>query len=215
MVMQFLLRQIQHVESVLLLAPRHDSGLIARTMIGGSYQLLWAAQAPRDRGRRWRSFSIIHDWRLMQRRLQEGIPVDPRDIRRNEVALKEFGHLHRLKKPKGNSADPYHKTWRGSVTLSDMADAVGRELYEITYDELSDWEHWGVGGIGGSFTRQDDQIISEPTSERVTGLALLTAFQCLFQTLDVAATHLSLNIAEKLQGISKEFMETMDSFYRK
>lgn len=151
MTIQFLYKQIQHTESLLSLVPRRDAGLIARTMIDGLYQLLWAFHAPEDRAKRWRSFSIIHDWRLIQGRLKQGIGVYQADIQKNEVSMKAFGGLHRLKKPKPNSSDPYHKNWHGGVSLADMADVVGRELYDGPYAELSDWEHWGVSGIGKLF----------------------------------------------------------------
>jgi hypothetical protein len=212
MAINFLYKQIQHAESVLLLVPRHDSGLVARTMIEGFYQLLWAFQEPQERGKLWRSFSIIRDWRLIQERLKEGIPVDASDIRTNEACLKEFGSLHRLKKPKQNSADQYNRTWRGGVSLSDMAEVVGRELYDIPYSELSDWEHWGVSGIGDSISRVNEQIITDANSERVAGLSLLAAFQSLFQMLEIVIVHLSLNITEALEELLKEFMDTMSSY---
>ena len=120
-----------------------------------------------------------------------------------------------MKKPRQNAADPYHKTWRGGVSLSNMADVVGRDLYDGPYSELSDWEHWGVSGIGESISRHNGQIISSVNSERVTAQSLLAAFQSLFQTLEVADAHLSLEITEALQGLTKEFMETMNSFYNK
>jgi uncharacterized protein DUF5677 len=215
MTVQFLYKQIQHGESVLSLVPRRDAGLIARTMIDGLYQLLWAFQAHEERAKLWRSFSIILDWRLIQGRLREGIPVDEKDIRRNEVGLQEFGALHRLKKPKANSTDPYHKRWHGGITLSGMADAVSRELYDGPYAELSDWEHWGVSGIGESIARENDRVIVNTDSERIAGVALLAAFQCLLQTLEVTDVHLSLNIRDAIYTLGKDFRKTLDSFYQK
>src|SRR5271170_890250 len=58
MVTQFLYKQIQHAEALLILEPRRDAGLIARTMIDGLYQLLWTSHDPEERAQRWRSFSI-------------------------------------------------------------------------------------------------------------------------------------------------------------
>jgi hypothetical protein len=213
MAIQFLYKQMHHAESLLALIPRRDAGLIARTMIDGLYQLLWAFQAHEERAKLWRSFSIIHDWRLIQGRLRIGIPVDEANTYRNEAALKIFGNLHRLKKPKPNSPDPYYRRWHGGVTLSDMADAVGRELYDEPYAELSDWEHWGVSGIGESIVRENDHIVVDSSSDRVTGLSLLAAFQCLLQTLEVANIHLSLNITDAIRTLGKDFRETLDSFY--
>jgi hypothetical protein len=182
-------------------------------MIEGYYQLLWASHAPEERARLWRSFSIIHDWRLIQARLREGIPVDKADVSRNEARLKEFGDLHRIKKPK--SSDPYHKNWRGGVSLADMADLVGRELYDGPYAELSDWEHWGVSGIGDAISRENNHVSVNSNSDRIAGLSLLAVFQCLLQTLEVADAHLSLNITETIQTFCMNFRKTLDSFYQK
>lgn len=214
MAIQFLYKQMQHAESVLALVPRRDVGLIARTMIDGLYQLLWTVQLPSERARLWRSYSVIHDWRLIQGRIREGIPVDPADIQATEDRLKVFGSLHQPKKPKANSSDPYHRTWHGGVKLAEMADAVGRELYDGPYAELSDWEHWGVSGIGESIHLENGRATVNSNSERVAGLALLAAFQCLLQALEVVDIHLSLNITDTVHMLGKEFRETLDSFYR-
>lgn len=149
----------------------------------------------------------------MQGRLKEGIAVDQADLEKNDARLKVFGDLHRLKKPKPHSSDPYHKTWHGSVSLADMADVVGRELYDGPYAELSDWEHWGVSGIGEAIFRKDDHAVVNTNSERVAGQSLLAAFQCLLQTLEVADSHLSLNITNAIHDLGKNFRETLDSFY--
>jgi hypothetical protein len=214
MTIQYLYKQIQHAESLVSLVPRRDAGLIARTMIDGLYQLLWAFHAPEERAKRWRSFAIIHDWRIIQGRLKEGIAVDETDIRKNEAGIKVFGELHRLKKPKLNSSDPYHKTWHGGVSLADMANVVGRELYDGPYADLSDWEHWGVSGIGEGISRKDNHVVVNTDSERVAGLSLLAAFQCLLQTLEVADAHLFLNITDAINNLGKSFRETLDAFYQ-
>jgi len=215
MTIQFLCKQIQHAESVLTLVPRRDAGLIARTMIDGLYKLLWVSQAPEERARLWRSFSIITDWRLIQGRMGIGIPVDGEDIRRTEAALKALGDLHRRKKPRPNSSDPYNKFWYGDVKLSEMADLDNRELYDGPYTELSDWEHWGVSGIGDSIARQGSRIVVDSNSDRIAGHSLLAAFQCLLHTLAVTDAHLSLNIAGVIQNLGENFRKTLDSFYAK
>jgi hypothetical protein len=110
MAAQFLYKQMQHAQSVLDLVPRRDASLIARTMIEGLYQLLWTSQSAEERAKRWRSFAIMHDWRLIQGRLREGLPVPEAEVRRNAAGIKQFGNLHR-KNP--NSPDPYHRNWRG------------------------------------------------------------------------------------------------------
>lgn len=215
MTVQFLYKQMQHGESVLSLVPRRDAGLIARTMIDGLYQLLWAFQAREERAKRWRSFSIIHDWRRIRGQQKLGIPVDEEHIRRTEALLRVFGNLHRLNKPKPNSPDPYHRRWQGGVTLSDMADAVSRELYDGPYAELSDWEHWGVSGIGESIARENDRVTVDTDSDRIAGVALLAALQCLLQTLEVAEVHLSLKMRDAIQTLGEDFRKTLNSFYQR
>lgn len=212
MVIQFLYKQMHHAESILILVPRCDAGLIARAMIDGFYKLLWAYQAPKERASLWRSFSVIEDWRLIQGRLKIGIVVDEADTSRNEVGLKQLGHLH--KKSKASAPDPYDEYWQGKVRLSDMADIVGRELYDGPYDELSDWEHWGVNGIGQSIAREKNSLIAESNSDRVAMVSLLAACQCLLQTLEVADAHLSLNTTNEIRALAANFRESLDSFYR-
>jgi hypothetical protein len=214
MTIQFLYKQMQHTESILSLIPRRDAGLIARTMYEGLYQLLWASHAPEERARLWRSFAIIHDWRLIQSRLTKGISVDEDVIRTNEVGLREFGNLHRINNPKPYLSDPYHKSWRGTVRISDMANEVGRELYDGPYAELSDWMHWGVSGIGESISREENHSKVNSNSERIAGLSLLAAFQCLLQTLEVADAHLNLKITNTIQTLGKDFIGTINSFYQ-
>jgi len=213
MAIHFLYKQMQHAESVLFLVPRRDACLVARPMIEGLYQLLWASAPQTERAKRWRSFSIIQDWRLIQSRLQEGISVDDVDIRKNEAGLRVFGSLHRSKKPK--PSDPYAKNWLGGVTLAEMADSAGRELYDISYVELSDWEHWGLSGIGDSISREDNRVLVNAASERLSGLSLLTACQCLHRTLEIVDAHLSLDVMDKVTTFRTTFAETLNSFYQK
>jgi hypothetical protein len=216
MTIHFLLKQMQHAESVVRLVPRRDAGLIARTMIDGLYKLLWTSRAHEERAKLWRSFSVIHDWRMIQARLKIGIVVDDKDIRKNEAGLDEFGTLHRLKNPKPASPDPYNRYWHGGVKLSDMAKVVDcRQLYDGPYSELSDWEHWGLEGIGNSIEREHNRIIIHPDSDRIAGVALLAAFQCLFETLRVADVYLHLHAANAIQALGDSFTGTMDSFYEK
>ncbi len=66
MVVNFLNKQITHSESLLLLVPRIDTSLIARTMFDGLVQLYWASQNPSSRGRQWRAFALVQDWRRLQ-----------------------------------------------------------------------------------------------------------------------------------------------------
>jgi len=135
MTLNFLRKQMVHAGSLLLLIPRIDTILIARTMFDGLCQLLWASQYPAERGRQWRAFSCVHDWRQMQAELVAGREVDENDRIRIENALSEFGELFLKRGAKAAiSPDPYIKYWRDETRLSTMASAVGgKERYDDMY----------------------------------------------------------------------------------
>ena len=205
MVLNFLAKQIDHAESILLLIPRRDAGLIARTMIEGLYQILWSYHESDDRGRRWRSFSVVHNWRLIQSKKAAGKQVDPAREENVSKLLALFGNLHRRKKAKAGDADPFHKSWRGEVQLAHMADAVGRDLYDNVYSDLSDWEHWGLSSIGDAMMFTGNAVAFETGSYRVAAQSLAGAFQCLIQTTQVLDAYFSLERSHELEALLKAF----------
>jgi hypothetical protein len=213
MAIHFLYKQMDHAESVQILAPRRDCSLVARSMIDGLYQLLWTYQEATERARRWRSFSIINDWRLIQEQLSMGLEADESAKRRTEAGLNEFGAIHRTKKAANSSQDPFHKTWHGSIRLPDMASLVGRDLYDHVYTDLSDWEHWGVRGIGDAISRKGNQILFTSNSERIACQSLAVAFQCLIQILEVLDHHLKLGKVEAINHLSNAFISGMATFH--
>jgi hypothetical protein len=71
-----------------------------------------------------------------------------------------------------------------------------------------------VSGIGEAISREGHHIVVNTNSERVAGLSLLAAFQCVLQTLEVADAHLSLDITVVVHNLGKNFRETLDSLYR-
>ena len=58
----FLSKQIDHLRSVDKLIPSRDAILVARTIIEGLCQLLWAAQEPATRPFQWRAFAWVQKW---------------------------------------------------------------------------------------------------------------------------------------------------------
>src|SRR5882672_4123436 len=66
MALCFLSKQIDHAKSIIALVPGRDTILIARSMIEGLCQLLWAAKAPNVLPLQWRTFAYVHDWRIMR-----------------------------------------------------------------------------------------------------------------------------------------------------
>ena len=72
----FFNKQIDHARSILRLMPSRDSMLIARSMIEGLAQLLWAAKEPDVLPLKWRTYAWVHDWRRMKERVAAGEVID-------------------------------------------------------------------------------------------------------------------------------------------
>lgn len=208
MAMTFLCRQIDHAESVLLLLPRRDSILIARSMFDGLCQLLWAYRDKEVRGHQWRSFAWVYDWKLAQVQKAEGNEVDEEMLVRIEKVLEKHGHI--FKKKGNNHKDPYHKTWLGSKKLQDIAIEVeGQELYATAYSAMSDWAHWGLAGIAEAISRDNGRITFTTNSDKSTWGALTMSYQALFQTTQMVDIHLHLNKQASLGKLYDDFIRGM------
>jgi len=196
MSLTFLSRQIDHAESVLLLVPRRDAVLIARTMLDGLYQILWAYGDPAERGFRWRAFAIEED---RQKSIEE--------------ALSEYGSMFLRDKAKNGEqmADPYHWTWHCGKRLRSLAVQVeGASSYDEVYSDMSDWEHWGVGGMGSAISRPEDGLVTfNSSSPDSSAQALAVAFQCLIQTLGVVNAHFHLQKDEAIRDLQNSYMAAL------
>ena len=72
MLASFAIKQSEHAKSRLKLGSSPDTMLIARTMIEGLSQMLWAAKRPRQRPLLWLTFVFVHDWRMIQEHRGKG-----------------------------------------------------------------------------------------------------------------------------------------------
>src|ERR1022692_650147 len=79
MTLTFAGKQLEHAHSVLILDESVDAILIVRSMLEGLCQLLWSAQEPGDRPKRWRVFAFVRDWRTMQKTIEVGGTVSPEE----------------------------------------------------------------------------------------------------------------------------------------
>src|ERR1022692_154552 len=120
MLASFAVKQSEHANSLLKLVPSPDTMLIARTMIEGLSQMLWAAKRPRHRPLLWRSFVFVHDWRQIQEHRAQGRPVNPQVERVLRVGLRRFGHRFLPRQapvaPAAGRAlpdEPYMRNWSG------------------------------------------------------------------------------------------------------
>lgn len=213
MALSFLGKQVDHTRSIFALDNGRDVGLIARSMLEGMCQLLWAANDSDARALRWRAFAWVHDWRMMQAKIQAGETVKVADQSLVEKNIQQYGSQFLTKKAQKAQqqgtplpADPYCDNWTGH-TIREIFESVGATvLYLKVYKAFSDWHHWSPGGIGTALSHQEDQTIYSSTSLADTATALATTFQCLLQTVEVVDKHLKLGKASKISKLKDEYI---------
>ena len=194
----FLHKQIVHMKNILLLAPSPDIKLIAKSMLEGKIQIQWANIDPINRGRQFRAFAFVHDWRLMQSQLKEGVKVPEKIIHDTNWGIKEYEDLlltpkNKRKKENGQEldSDPYIKTWSGKnikelFTESD-AELNNDRLRRINYKDLNAWSHWGTEGLAPYLKLDLDSGAMELTYKCV-GDNLKSVYAIAFQSLVTSAT---------------------------
>src|SRR5450759_3581362 len=119
MAVAFLSRQRGHAESLLLLDDHCDTQLVARSMVEGMCQLLWAQHDP-ARALRLRLFAVVVDWRTMCEREADGEAVPESTRSSIEARLAQDGKQF-LKSPSEEmktgkeslASDPYVRDWTG------------------------------------------------------------------------------------------------------
>ncbi len=215
MALCFLSRQIDHVQSIVKLVPNRDAILIARSMIEGLCQLLWAAQNPMERPLKWRTFAYIHDWRLQQVKIDRGESIDLNQQKSNELGIQEYGNLFYTREAKSAISqnhplptDPYHKNWTCGTQVKQICDCVDAgDLHKEIYSSFSDWHHWGTAGIGESLSWTENKVTFSSSSSSNSAMALATGFQCLLQTIELTNEHLSLARESQIVSIRDGYIK--------
>jgi hypothetical protein len=196
MCLNYVSKQKTHNKSILALAESRDSGLIARAMLEGMCQLLWAARDPATRALQWRAFAWIHDWRLMQAQIKAGDPIDNSKRAAIEKVLQQYGDMFltsKARKARRSGSpmpdDPYSKDWIGHTFREISKDVGAEELYLKLYKSFSAWQHWSPEGLANAINRESGRILYSSVSPSDTATALAVGFQCLLHTLEVADKH--------------------------
>lgn len=213
MALCFLSKQIDHMQSIVTLIPNRDATLVARTMIEGLCQLLWAARNPATRPLQWRAYVWVHDWRVMQARTARGETVTPDQRRAIENALQKYGDQFLTRKAKAARSkqtplppDPYRNNWRLGVQLREIFESIeGADLYREIYEPFSDWHHWGAGAVGKAIGRQGNRVVYSSLSSTDSATALASGFQCLYQTAELTDEHLSIGLVSKISEVRNEY----------
>jgi hypothetical protein len=207
----FVIKESEHARSLLKLGPSLDTMLIARSMLEGLSQMLWAVKLPRRRPLLWRSFAFVDDWRQLQQDRADGRSVDPHVERSVRAGLRRFGQQFFSKEASAAQkagrtlpTDPYVRNWYAERETEILRD-VGQDLLQH-YALFSEWHHWRVGAIGRlvSFDKKAGQytmLTSSRTCVDMATLATLCAFQCLWETMQLLNARCRLGIGRELQGL--------------
>ena len=206
MALSFLGRQKEHMKSILILNESLDVLLIARSMIEGLFQLIWAAKDPDNLGLQWRAYVFVQDWRTLKAKISAGESVDSKTCAMIKEGLHRYGDLYlkskaREKREKSgpqSKDDQYRKSWTGLPVLQIGEKVKGELLYEHLYRPFSDYQHWNPGGLGTSIRRDQNLILYSPRSPEHAARALKIGFQCLLQILEIVDKHFELDITARL-----------------
>ena len=216
----FLWKQLDHADAIVKLGLHRDADLIARSMIEGLCQLKWAAQDPDERGDRWRRFTWVHDWRLLQKKLGAGLPVPARLRKRIEEGVgKHAADFLKKKSKKGSgphtspspsATDPYVTHWSGTTVAALCSSVQARPLYEWAYSQFSDWHHWSPGGFLRATQRSGNRITFTVPEEEDALPTNVVAFQCLFETLEMANKTFDLGLETELERTRDAYLRDLD-----
>lgn len=205
MALSFLGKQREHMKSIIILNESPDVVLIARSMIEGLCQLLWAFKDPNILGLQWRAYSFIQDFRTIQTKIAAGESVAEESRAKNEEGLRLYGDQfltpkERNKRDKGVplKKDPYRKNWMKHQVRQICEKVEGELLYEHLYRPFSGYHHWDPRGLAIAIKRDQNRVLYSAKSIEYAASALAVGFQCLLQILEVVDRHLELDIASRL-----------------
>jgi hypothetical protein len=210
MMVSYAAKQIEHANSLLKLEFSVDTVLIARSMLEGLVQLLWAMKQARRRPLLWRAFALVVDWRLFQQQKSEGQNIDVAAEARTVGRLRGYRRWFLTDKAKKAIAtgkpppsDPYVKNWYGEREAEIFRDVGAEALYNKLYGPFSEWHHWRIGGFGRLMTFDaNTSAYSLTTSDpAMCASALSVGFQCLWETMRLLNRRFRLGIGRNLRRL--------------
>ncbi len=213
----FLTKQLDHAEALYQLVPRKDTILIARTMVEGLVQFLWAAK-DEARAHLWRAHAVIEDFYRIPQMERRHQPPTAEMMAELEEVLESVGPLFLTRKAVRAHAEggelpehPYHRSWRGDVSLRDIfEDVEGGDLRRFFYGPYSAWAHWSAGAFGDRLSETDAAVTWSPIAEAYSGEALVFAIMCVLQTAGILFQHIGHEAVEVPGRLRDEFAEWHD-----
>ena len=216
MLLSFASKQHDHLHSVRVLVDAGqgaDATIIARTMLEGTAQLLWALNRRPDGPELWWWYAAVMDWRQLRENEQDGIPVEPERWRIVGELLDTYGDWYlspkaREKQEEGKTlpADPYRKSWHGQDVRSMLAAVRGEQHYDLIYRTASERIHWNPRAM----LRSLDIVDGNPRGYRGNDsrgalMALIAGFYAMHQALEVLDQDFSLGLEPRLASVLAQF----------
>ena len=185
-------KQLEHARAVLRLDDLPDSMLIARSMLEGWAQIIFARQDRSARPARWLAFFHVADFRTLHARRAAGHPMSPEQEALILERVRVYGEQFLTRKARRARAsgsplppDPYSWGWYDE-TEREVFEAAGAEsAFRGAYGYYSEWHHWRPGAFGRMLTIEGDVISMTPRSPRDTATSVMTAFVALWGTLGI------------------------------
>lgn len=224
----FLWRMLNSARLLLAMAPLHDTSLIARSMLEGLINMLYANIDLDTRAKQWLDFIHVHSWELTKKQLEQGKPGADKEHEKSEKKVRESGFYNLWIRPKKNTSvktgDGLRtaNNWRNKdlkPTFEEVltyirartqgkhgVEPIPIELwYDQMYGQLSDWEHWDVAGMNRAIEAENGTFPPQPHNKSIG--ALVIAINALCEVAVIADKVLSLGIDGKIDQAMVEFRE--------
>jgi hypothetical protein len=219
MALRFTSTQDEHLRSlrVLVRAGQHrDAFLIARTMIEGLAQLLWAFDNRPDGPDQWFWYVVIEEWRQLKKNKVNGLEVDPETEDTCQKLLDQYGTNYYTPKADKKaaageplSADPYRRKWISLDAAAMFMKIQGSDLYETVYRTASDWVHWSPRSMHLVIVEEGEIQKHEVEDPARAAQALAAGALSLLQSLGVVNDHFNIGISDDVARLFQCFSEVL------
>ena len=208
----FLSKQFDHLNAIMLLGTHRDSELVARSMLEGLAQFIWAVNGGQERARRWRDFGHIHNLRQLRNNPSLTTP-DSVFKERVENNVQAFGNTFYSKNALNSEkrgimlpGDPFAIDWT-CMSVKELFGQVESDgtLYRY-YMRFAEWHHWAFAGFARALDITGSSINYKPKSKVSAAQALAAGFQCLFQTCELVSQHFQLSFGPRLEDLKAEYL---------
>lgn len=217
----FVSREVDHLRGVANLTRiglDSEALILARSMLEGMAQLLWAAQEPEERPSMWHRFVFVEDWRITQRR-EEPLSEreeEERSLLKEKVREEAADFLTRKAQNAERSgqempSDPYRQKWYGGETVKELFKQTSAENLWPLYRAASESVHWTMRGLGSSIVRDDTKLTYQSEDPNKAATALASGIQAVLQVAQVLASCLGEDARRSVSDWHGDYVSLMQS----